>query len=625
MIQISYDQKNDLVSTQFKFSSYDMFTEFKDLCKHKGLKYNPDEKTWDTGARNFIDSDFISDMKEFETPYYHNDCLDDILTVYNKKDNLIKKRRKYKSELLKSEPIGNYQIEGIRKLISINSCLLADDVGLGKTFQVISAFNHLEHYEGEKKILIITIGETLYNWKHELTKFSDIKEEEIHVTTTKDKDIFGKKEAKVIICAYTTWISIANHYKKEKKIKSKHPKSNFFPVDDWLDGKEGMLILDESHSIKSRKTSAFKFIKLIRDSFKHRYLMTATPYPNEIAELWSQFFMIDPWILGGSFIPFLETVAVVGKKIGRIIIKDQAGEYIPEKVEKFLERISPYIIRRFKEEVLPNMPKQIFKDVYIEFSEKHFDLYKNILSEKLKSLKDKDGFLKPDEVVKTLMYLSRICSDPRILGLKDDLSFETQVMLDSFRTKDNAKLDMLDKLLEKHLAEKSKVIVWSMYPKSLNLISEWLEERGQKHILLHGEITKGTKTKLYRHEEIEKFKNDTEINIAVISPLVMGTGVNIVESDVAIWFDRNADIKTFLQGAGRNHRATSKKDVTNYILMISNSIEESLNTVLLQKMMLHKEFHKHLGKEQDELMKMINRDSLSLNDIKNLIYGRLKI
>jgi len=75
-----------------------------------------------------------------------------------------------------------------------------------------------------------------------------------------------------------------------------------------------VLVLDESHKFKDHTTARFKALKKLRRLFRRVYLLTGTPAPERLEDLWSQIFMID----GGA-------------RLGRTLTEFRSGEiYIDE-------------------------------------------------------------------------------------------------------------------------------------------------------------------------------------------------------------------------------------------------------------------------------------------------------
>jgi SNF2 family DNA or RNA helicase len=107
-------------------------------------------------------------------------------------------------------------------------------------------------------------------------------------------------------------------------------------------------------------------------------------------------------------------------------------------------------------------------------------------------------------------------------------------------------------------------------------------------IVVHGQTdTEDLSTNEYRDNELTRFRTDPNCNLAIISPLCLGVGVNIPESSVAIHWDRSYSSVVYLQATGRNHRATSLKDVIQYILLFDNTLEIIQDGVLDGKVNLN--------------------------------------
>jgi SNF2 family DNA or RNA helicase len=62
------------------------------------------------------------------------------------------------------------------------------------------------------------------------------------------------------------------------------------------------VIIDESSSFKSPKSRRFKALKAVRKRIEKVILLTGTPSPNGLLDLWSQIYLIDQGERLGKYI-----------------------------------------------------------------------------------------------------------------------------------------------------------------------------------------------------------------------------------------------------------------------------------------------------------------------------------
>lgn len=217
-----------------------------------------------------------------------------------------------------------YQIEGVFWLFAnrLNdcNCLLADDMGLGKTLQVIS---YLSCIETKKDHLVIAPTSLLFNWHNEVVKFAP------HLLS------------KITFVSYD--------------ILRLH-------LEDYLIKDYDTVVVDEAQIIKNSKTKKYGAISKLKR--KCMILLTGTPLENSIEEIWTHFLMLMP-----ELAPLHKRLAIVKKNNG-------LDNYV--KLTGML--LSPFVLRRTKQEVLNDLPLCIEKNVYVQMSGIEMKIYTRIHS-----------------------------------------------------------------------------------------------------------------------------------------------------------------------------------------------------------------------------------------------------
>jgi SNF2 family DNA or RNA helicase len=214
----------------------------------------------------------------------------------------------------------------------------------------------------------------------------------------------------------------------------------------------------------------------------------------------------------------------------------------------------------------------IIKKIYVEPSKDFLEIYQAVITRELVRIKEEKGSITFKEVKNKFPYLTLACSDPSILKEKFDASwsFDLTTRINNWKINKNPKLTIVNDLLAEHKGE--KIIIWSTHPVTLDLLGEYYKK--YVPIVIHGQTDTGDLSSAeYRDNELTRFRTSKDCNLAIISPLCLGVGVNIPESSIAIHFDRNWSAVVYLQSIGRNHRATSTKDVTQYVLLMDETLE----------------------------------------------------
>lgn len=593
---LAEDRKN----VHVKVHGSTFYEDLDHLKSINGSEWDDDNKTFYFNAKYFLEEEVLAHLREGSATTITRSTLKSIKDMVENLSDSIPLDIEYDESLTLYPPWKAFQRDGIKKLLTRSSMYNGDECGLGKTYEMVAVLNHLIHNKvSDDKILIITESEAIFNWKDDLIRFSPYyTEDDILIASKNLRDPFSH-DTKIILLTYRTLLLVTDFYGSlQGKKRGTTYRKNVIPVKDWLGDCKGVFILDEAHNIKSHKSKAFKFVKLIEEFFPFRYGLSGTPFPNSIVELWSQMRIVDKYVLGEDFWRFVHTVAEVGDKYSEWSI----GKVYPEKARKVLEKIEPFFIRRFKKDVLPDMAKHNTKIVKVPFIEKHKTLYQELIRTTLKKIREEKGRLNFDVVFNEFPYLMLVLSDPSII---DENTFDPLAnnylynCLKKWSFKYNSKLPFCEDIIKKH--KESKIIVWSEHPVTLNLLQNHFDKDKTKSIVLHGRI-KAKDRMEHKHEQIARFRTDPEMKYAFLHPKVAGTGVNIPESDVAIRWDRSYSLSRELQSKDRNHRITSKKDVTMYILLLYKSIEMYQHYRLEQKVSLNNDFFRKdsLTKEEWE-------------------------
>lgn len=578
------------------------FDEIKDCVKDEGLSFH---KSW-KGYENIwvgykpqvyraiiqiqklesfpLDKELLSKLKpSLETSFF---------------------RLPYSTSLLKSSPMGEYQKKGIIKGIRQNRLLLAWEMGLGKSFTVISILNHLFHYNLVDSVLIIAPSESIYNFRREMIQFSilNLTEEDFYIANVKNRNPFesGKK---IIIMTYRTFLMLSDDaYKSKTGKKSKRYTSPVLPLESW--GEKRVIIADESHALKNPSARQTKAIHLHKHYFEYRYLLTGTPDPNGVAGWYSQIDFLDEGIIGESYLSWLKTVANLGNRFSPTAV----NYFYPDKVKKFMKKVEPLVSREFAADNL-DLPEQIIKNVYVPLSDFQKDIYKDLISYTLSILKEEEGELIPRSVENKFPFIMQALENPSMLKGKIDKELSPQLAkkVEKWKFKDHSKLEVLDSLVSRYFEEGKKVIIWSGHPLTMNELGEYYSKFNP--VVIHGQMEipdKKDKTE-HKNELLEKFKTSKSHNLLIASYYVLSSAVNIVESTRAIYFDRSQNPTSWMQSLKRIHRIGQKEKTIVNPIIFEHTLEERLDRALKRKDKLNNNLTKS--------------DSLSSIEWKSLFLG----
>lgn len=439
----------------------------------------------------------------------------------------------------------NYQQEGLGWLSFLNQFgfggCLADDMGLGKTIQVLAMLEKQritssQTTTGRKnkktKIvkqpsLVVAPRSLVYNWLNEASRFTpDLKVLDFSSSQRTD-DKFNFEDFNVIIVTYGT-------LRRDIKTLSK---TSF-----------NYIILDEAQVIKNSTTATAKAVHLLNGS--NRLALSGTPVENHLSDLWSIFEFLNPGILGS---------ASVFKEVTKSDLPDE------NECELLRKALRPFILRRTKLQVAKDLPPKTEELITCEMGTEQKKQYNELKQYYQKSLKEKisqSGLNNSKiHILEALLRLRQSACHPGLIDKK---------LINS----ESVKLETLVEHLLELKEEGHKSLVFSQFTSMLAIISDKLKESGIKYEYLDGKSRK-------RQEIIERFENDPDCTVFLISLKAGGVGLNLTSADYVFIFDPWWNPAAEMQAIDRTHRIGQTKPVFAYRLICKNSVEEKI--IELQK------------------------------------------
>jgi non-specific serine/threonine protein kinase len=314
------------------------------------------------------------------------------------------------------------------------------------------------------------------------------------------------------------------------------------------------LILDESQYIKNKNSKIFKAINQIKAD--NRISLSGTPIENSLDDLWSQMEFINPDILG-SHAFFVQNY--------KIPIEKNHDETVLAELKTL---ISPFILRRTKEQVLDDLPELTEQIYYCDMEKEQEKLYEEEKSKARNALLRTDG-TKADKIniINTLMRLRQLSNHPKMIDAKSDLD----------SGKFNAVTDYLTTLIQ----SKQKTIVFSSFVSNLGFYKDWCITNKIKFC----ELTGATDQK-DREIAVNRFQEQDDILVFFISLKAGGVGLNITKASYVLFLDPWWNPFAEKQGIGRAHRIGQLNKVNVIRFISKNTVEEKIIRLQETKKML---------------------------------------
>ena len=535
----------------------------------------------------------------------------------------------------------DYQLSGINwmYLLYINglSCILGDEMGLGKSCQVISFLAHLLEKKEDGPHLIVVPSSTLENWLREFEKFCP----KIRVVPYYGSQS-EREELRYTLDDTSTYDVLVTTYNLAAGSKPDH---------QFL-AKRGFncVVFDEGHMLKNSMSERFN--KLIRIKANFRVLLTGTPLQNNLRELISLLNFIMPSLF------YEQQEALINVFKQKATTKNNS-DYNPLLAQEALQRakklMKPFILRRRKQQVLKHLPAKHITVVHCNTTSEQKKMYDKKMKEMLEN-KQLTGSSKSRQ--NWIMHLRKLAIHPGLSRnvftdeiidkmstdilkepyyrkdgnkkyIQEDMEFMSDIELNSLcrefpktlkkyeidnddLMENSGKIKIMLKLLKDIVVKKGeKLLIFSMFTQVLDVIGYVLKLHGFKFLRLDGSTSVNERQTL-----IDEFYKDEEIKVFILSTKAGGFGINLVAANNVLIFDQSFNPHDDAQAMDRAHRVGQTKEVNVYTLISNGTIEEQINKLAQNKLQLDS----HISKETEADGKE-NTENLKLNSLLNDVIG----
>ncbi|MGN0001908.1 MAG: SNF2-related protein [Sphingobacterium composti] len=413
--------------------------------------------------------------------------------------------------------------------------VLADDMGLGKTVQTLALLQkqkeQLKNTDYAKTSLLILPTSLVYNWQKEAEKFAPKLRILMHVGSNRFKDAYAFTHFDLVITTYGIVRSDEDMFSKF-----------FF----------NYIILDESQNIKNPTSKSFKSIKSLKS--RHKLALSGTPIENSVSDIWSQMHFTNPGLLGSYSFFQKEFVTPIEKK------RDE------DTAKRLQAIIKPFVLRRTKSQVATELPPKTEQIVYCEMNEAQAELYESTKSEYRNALLEgavNDGKGNQIALLQGLTKLRQLANHPK--------------MVEPSYADESGKFEAVLQMLDSISTEGNKVLIFSQFVKHLELFRKYFDKNNIPYAYLDG----GTKD---RAEAVQKFKENDEVKIFLISIKAGGVGLNLTEADYVFILDPWWNPAVEQQAIDRSHRIGQKRNVFIYKFISKDTVEEKIVALQNRKM-----------------------------------------
>lgn len=582
IVDCKRDGRKDKFILSFQYEP-NLISKLKEI-HWEDRKFNSSNKTWTVKTFSLYNlmlqykgnSNIFFKFDDVEKEYFKNKVkkkINEIKTLKERQEKLEEKKKywlEYKKQLEETYKVHEDKLhqnlkEGVQLLPFQSQAVLFGDVvrnvlfalemGTGKTLLSIT----LSEYNNFSKVFVITPNSLKFNYFYEVEKFTNSK---AHIINWK-KNKYSFEESKYIIINY-------DFFRNNNSVK-KFEKLNL--------GKIECLILDECHRIKNPKSNIYKNFKAIftDDIFVNetpcKIFMSGTPMNNRAYELYTVMNQISP-------IDFPNKQTFYSEYCGMTYDPSQFGGYNFDSnatnFEGLYHKISPYVFRVRKMDVLKDLPSKTYERIILELTTSEEKEYNNILDGIIDELNNKETVSNPMTIMLRLrQYLSILKVNNKDL------------------------IEFIDMVLE--MGE--KIVIMDYFKEGIEILHEKYKDISVLH---YGDVSVED-----RSEMVKQFQ-DKDSNIKMfLSTIQTGKeGLTLTSSSKIMVLTQPYTVSENEQVVDRVHRISQTEKVNVYYPLFNNTIDFKVFNLVEDK---KKEIVKVLDNEEYKT----KMDDSTINELVN--------
>ncbi|HZH02865.1 MAG TPA: DEAD/DEAH box helicase [Myxococcaceae bacterium] len=405
-----------------------------------------------------------------------------------------------------------YQRQGVNWLTFLRAAglggVLADDMGLGKTLQTLCVLG--------PRSLVVCPTSVLPNWEAEVKRFRPSLRVSVYHGPGRGLD----PSADITLTTYALLRLDAAQ----------------LGAQEW-----NAVVLDEAQAIKNPDSQVARAAFSLRAGF--RLALSGTPVENRLQELWSLMHFTNQGLLGGRR-AFDESWARP--------IAEGSGDA----AQKLRRRLRPFVLRRLKREVAPELPPRTESVLHVTLDARERSVYDAVFAatraEVVALLNEGGGVLKALEALLRLRQAA--CHPALVPGQHATSSSKVEALLEALGTA---------------AADGHKALVFSQWTSLLDLIEPALKAADIPFVRLDGSTAD-------RGAVAARFQSDDGPPVMLISLKAGGTGLNLTAADHVFLVDPWWNPAVEAQAADRAHRIGQERPVMVYRLVSQGTVEEKI-------------------------------------------------
>ena len=430
----------------------------------------------------------------------------------------------------------SYQAYCRDRIIDTPNIGLFLEMGLGKTAITLDAIRRLKYdYLCVRKVLVIAPKKVAEStWHNEAATWSDF-------APLRFSFILGSAADRVAALNQTADIYLINRENTQWLVEYYKHK---WPFD--------MVVLDESSSFKNHQAKRFKALKLVRTRISRMVLLTGTPSPKSLMDLWAQLYLLDGGQrLGKTITAYRDAYFVPDKRNAQVIFS-----YAPKEGAEaaIYQRISDICISMRSADYL-TLPELIYNDIPVMLDAKATQTYKRL---------ERDMLLEVDESTITAGTAAVLAN--KLLQLCNGAVYDEDGNVIELQS---CKIDALMETVEQ-LGDQHAIICYNF--------------KHDKDRLLKALAKTGRRVAVYEGEQQKQAWNSGDIDLMLVQPASCGYGLNLQQGGHhLIWFGLTYSLELYQQTNKRLHRQGQPYPVIVHHLIVKGGADEDVISSLHSK------------------------------------------
>ncbi len=444
-----------------------------------------------------------------------------------------------------------HQRVAVSWLMKTPYAFLGDDMGLGKTLSVLSYFWSLRNMEDCSQLLVVCPNSLARNWAREVAMwFPDLK---VH-TLSGDKKAKAWNLRLLSSGSASCDVLIVNY--EAIRLEYVSPE-----VEALVRSQKTLLCLDESQRIKNPSGKTFKAVSQVACACDRRVLLSGTPTPKDVSDIWAQMKIADGGLrLGKSYYKWLSKVAELGTEFSQYAVK----KFRDDEVRESIHRVHEVMLRRRKENVV-NLPAKTFSLREVELRGTQLERYNEIregLMLRMRSLSGEQFVREITNILEEYLRAVQVASNPRLI--------------DPQWTGEPAKFVELDELVREVVGEhRQKMVIWTNYLGNIVELCDRYKSYGAAPF--SGEVATSV-----REKTVRAFQEEDSPSILVAVPAAGGVGITLTAAQTAVYLEKTWNAEHWMQSVDRIHRI-GQTGTVNIISLVGCKVDEIIHWNLRRK------------------------------------------